>query len=264
MKKLLINLLKLFGYKLVKINPKKITEIPVTRYQKPLFIEFIGISGVGKTTLFKAMVQQRTTDDNWLGINEYIKYLNDNLWSGIEDIDPAYNKILHKKYEQVISKNNTRHIINLITFFFSNMKEEIIAVYNNKEYTLIMEDGLFHNFGNNIKELYLKKEIDLSHLTKNRAFVYCYADPDVISKRILERHQTIKHIRPQHKNKTLTELIKAHETLIKNQNDFVELLQSLDTPFIKIDTSENLEENALKVREFIKNLQEGIKSVNKE
>ncbi len=126
-----------------------------------------------------------------------------------------------------------------------------------------MEDGLFHNFGSAIIELHQKNEIDLISLIKNRALVFCYANPEIISKRIIERHQTIKHIRPQHKNKTLNELTESQTTSLNNKKMFVDLLRGKGLPVLDIDTSDNLESNAMKVKEFIKNLQEGIKSANK-
>ncbi len=185
MKNLIKYFLNKLGYKIVRINPIKKIKIHTLTHQKPLFIEFIGVSGVGKSTLYKAMIKQRASDDNWLGVKEYINYINGNIWPLDKDIHPVYKKILNKKYEQVTRKYNIKDTIGFMAFFLKNIKEEIIARHSNQKYTLVIEEGLFHNFGSAIMELHQKNEIDLNSLIKNRALVFCYATPEIISKELL-------------------------------------------------------------------------------
>ncbi len=71
-------------------------------------------------------------------------------------------------------------------------------------------------------------------------------------------------MRPQHKNKTLNELTESQTTSLNNKKMFVDFLRGKGLPVLDIDTSDNLESNAMKVKEFIKNLQKDLKSTEKE
>ncbi len=96
----------------------------------------------------------------------------------------------------------------------------------------------------------------INELMKERAVIYCYTHPEVIAQRIQKRTKETGKLLPQHKVNSFEELVEQQKETLKVKEEFVNILRDCDVPVLRINTSDNLQENAKKVNDFIKNLQQ--------
>ncbi len=245
-------LIRSFGYQLIKLYPPR--KIKLIAREEPLYIDFIGVSGVGKSTLYTEICRQKIHRESWVEVKDFIGSLRD--YSLPKQIDPVYQKILERKFQIINEDYELEELIEFMNFYFRNMKEDIIAhAYNNKNYTIVMEDGLFHNFADSIYDLHIKQQIDLSRLIKNRAVIYCYNTPEEIAKRIMSRQKEIDELRPQHRRLPMDELIHEQQRELSKSRRYIEILLENSVPVLEVNTSDDKIENARKVNIFIEELQ---------
>lgn len=232
-------------------NPKNEPNIVLKPVNKPLYIEFIGMSGVGKTTLYNELLK-RENNGNWVAVKPLMSHLSN---PDIPDDTPQfYEDILNEKYRIVSRDNSLKKTIRFMNFFFKNIKEDIVVNALDKNYNVVFEDGIFHNFGDAILSLYRKNDENINSIFENRAVVYCHNSPQNIARRILKREQETGNLRPQHTGLSLEELIRAQEKIVESEKEFLAVLSKFEIPILKIDTSENLKQNAQKVDAFIREL----------
>lgn len=244
-------LIRSFGYQLTKLYPPK--RIKLIARKEPLYIDFFGVSGVGKSTLYAEVRRRNTNGGSWAEVKDFIGTLKD--YSLPKQIDPVYQKILERKYQIINKDYELEELLEFMNFYFRNIKEDIIAHAYNENYTIVMEDGLVHNFADSIFDLHKEKQIDLSRLIKNRAVIYCYNTPEEIAKRIMSRQKEIDELRPQHRKISTDELIHEQQLELSKNREYIETLLDNGVPVLEVDTSDDVTENAGKVNRFIEELQ---------
>lgn len=250
MKKILQRIFSVLGYTIVKkSNKKKSLSVQPT---KRLFIEFVGPSGVGKTTVFREL-QKHNLTNRWIGVSTFIRSLKDKSLA----LDPAseavYSEVLNLKRESIHSQFSFPISVSLMQFFYGNLKEELLAREYNSEYTLIMEDGFFHNFGSAIMDFISKNEVAFQPFLVDRAVVYCTNSAQEIAKQIQKRNLTSP--RAYQNKKSLEELEKMTQPVIDRNEKFVNYLKSKGVPVLYINTGDDLKDNGVKIKEFILGLQ---------
>lgn len=221
---------------------------------KPLYIEFIGISGVGKTTLYNALKKERGYSVKWIERYDFLSFQPKvNL---DESINSTYLKMLESKSQNICSSDlPVIDKIKLGAFFYQNIQEEVAALLYNKNATLINEDGLFHNFGKEIRDIYKDDPKVFSELSKNRAIVFCTNSAENIAKQIQKRNTDSHAIRPHHRVASFQELVEIQKPLLQDIESFVRILEENNLPVLYITTSDDISENAHKVNLYIKELQ---------
>lgn len=252
MKKLLLKTFNNLGYKIEKTKINK--NITNSSQEKPVYIEFIGPSGVGKTTLFSEVIKKRKTSDNWTFVKELIPTIQS---SNIKEYsDEVHLNILTKRINNITTQPfDYIDKIGLLKFYTNNIYEDIIITSENRNYTVIFEDGIFHNFEDELLDLHEDNLKDFKLLAENRAMVQCFTTKEQITKQINLRLQTTNAIRPVHKGKTKEALIEEQFKALKRNEEFTNKLMDLGIPVLKIDTSKNLQDNAKTVSGFINKLQ---------
>lgn len=221
---------------------------------KPLYIEFLGLSGVGKTTLYNEVKAERKDSVKWIERYDFLSFQPKVNIDG--SINYMYLKMLESKSENVcISELPVIDKIKLMSFFYQNIQEEVAALLYNKNATLINEDGLFHNFGKEINDIYNDDPKVFYELCKNRAIVFCTNTAENIAEQIRKRNADINAIRPHHKVASFQELVEIQKPLLKETEFFVKFLQEYNVPVLYINTSDDISENARKVNLYIKELQ---------
>lgn len=223
------------------------------RNYRPLHVEFVGVSGAGKTTLFQEIKRLRGGKSSWLSPKEFKNSLLEMLYS--KELPENYSHILGLKIEDILSREyRPEDSLAVLCYFKSNLFENYWVAKNNKDATVIFEDGLFHNFG---QVLLRHREEDaglIQTFLKNRVMIYCKASEQTLTTHILQR-KAENIIRPQHKNKSVEELTAQQHLKIEGREKFVAWMKRLHVPTLTVDTKNSANENAHLVMRFIKEQQ---------
>lgn len=255
------------GLELIRLNKpphqstdsiqNKSTDVLPRTFHRPLYIEFIGASGVGKTTLYKALEENKTTDDHWIERKQYLKRHK----STEENKNRIYQYLAERKFEKIMARDYPlSDKLDVLSFFFRNLNEEIRTFSQNEHYTIICEDGLFHNFGDCIAELYHENSKQFNELIKDRAIIFCNSNLENSVLQIQKRQSESGEIRPQHKDVELNILTEKQKVTLESKVKFAELLRNSGVPVLEINTADTLPANAQKVHEFIRQLQQRLNS----
>lgn len=226
---------------------------------RPLYIEFVGVSGVGKSTLYRAMQAHQKAGEKWM---ERLVFLGYQPKIHIDDIiSTTYLRILENKTEKIWRSALTNlDKIKLLSFFYQNIQEEAATLLYNKNATIINEDGIFHNFQPELLDIYNNDLQLFRELAKDRAIVYCTNSAENIAKQIGKRQFESNENRPHHKVKTLEELLAIQNTLLQETSTFVKTLEEISVPVLVLNTADDLSENVRRVNLFINEMQgRGIK-----
>lgn len=241
---------KTLGIRIARIKKSSTTNIKLSR---PLFVEFTGTSGVGKSTIYIPMINQIR---NGVDLQQFLSRnnLKDFEISNLLDSDPVYQALAKLKIEASPQTLYTyTDELRLLRNYEWYIKSDAIARHLNKHSLVYTDEGLIHYFGNEIKRLMDEESLkeELEKTLQNRLIVYCYARPEVIAKRILNRKEKSGKLVPQHKVDSLNELIDLmNNDLIKRQN-IMESLQNQGIPVLYLNTEDSNEENIAKTIQFI-------------
>lgn len=250
--KVLKKIANIFGLTINRKHSGKNVKFDI--FAEPLYIEFIGVSGVGKTTLYKNVKAQRKSSVKWIERYDFLSFqIKENIDT---EISNSYLRLLESKSIMVF--NSELHIVDkikLLNFFYQNVYEEVGTLLYNKNGTIINEDGLFHNFGKEIKDLDENDPGFFNQLCQNRAIVFCTNTAENIAKQIQKRQVDTNAIRPHHKVNSFKELVEIQNPLLKETTSYVKFLEKNNIPVLYINTADDISENASKVNSFIKHLQ---------
>lgn len=242
---------RFFGYDLVK-RPNKANSHPNESHKGfPLKVEFIGPSGVGKSTIIKEMVLQKTKDEKWVVAgeltNRYEK--SDNIACKI------YDDLLKIHTEQMMSRPTTplRKKITLLRYYLKLVSEEELINMVAGNNTVVFHEGLFHNGGSSIIELEKTHPDVFLKIIRNKAIVNCTADPETIVKYVRNRQKqgTRRSMLEGYNDR---ELMEKAQSALNKKKELVELLQNHQIPCLEINTTESIAQNAHKIRSFLKQI----------
>jgi len=240
---------KTFG---IRIEKSLKTNIKPQNTDEPIFIEFIGPSGVGKTTLFKKM-KELNKNNSWIGIKEYYKF-KANKGKYNRDFK-LYESLIDYKIKNISQADfDAYKKLRLLSFFYKKLKEELFARSTNDEFAIVLEDGIFHNFTPEFIRLSEEKSDSFKRLLQKRAFVFLHAPPEYNARNILKRKKETGAIRPQHEKLNNEELISRQTQVLRTKQKLITIIDTFEIPILKIDTSEDLMINAQKINGFIEEL----------
>ena len=142
--------------------------------------------------------------------------------------------------------------LELLSFFYENIKEIALVHYYNKNCTILFDEGLFHNFSDCLLDLHHTNNEKFNSVISNTAIVFCKASPETIAHHILERNRLFSILHSFHQNKNFVELIEYQINSLKLIDSRIEFFKHCNIPILEINTSDDLKKNAIKVNEFIK------------
>lgn len=245
---------KLFGIRIAKIKKNHSVK---QKAEKPVLIEFTGVSGVGKSVVFSSLTDLK---NEWWEAGRFIRQhqniLNDIEISELIDSNPFYQELAETKIDSTAAANfvNTDKLRHLRNYEYY-IKSDAILTSKNTESIVCTDEGLIHYFGNEIKTLIEngnhKQEIE--RILKNRIIIYCYAKPDTIANRILKRKEETGRLSPQHKVGTFEELVEILNRGLIQKNELMSFLQNHSVPVLFVNTEDKPGQNVSKMINFIKN-----------
>ena len=239
------------GFSINRIS--KTVEKKYKTYDKPLYVEFVGVSGVGKSTLFNAIKRS----ENWMDQQYFISKHRADLDHRQFISHPVHQMVAKYKLD-AIKRNafNPYDKLRALANFYWVLKIDILVSALNIENIVVAEEGLLHNYSDSIAEILNQGENRaFKDFGRNRAVIYCYSTAEKIAEQIIARTKNVGTLLPQHKNKSLQELVDLQKIALREMTQFLNLLKNYDLPVLEIDTSKDNAENVKKINRFIQELQ---------
>lgn len=237
----------IFGVRISRVKKKEKPRFK--EFDKPLLIEFIGVSGVGKSTLY---AQLDLKMKNWISIKEYLKYNNsekNDLW--VDELS-LYQQFANINFSSICkSKMLSFDKFRIASYRYGLLRKDIVIYLRKDNAVVITDDGLVHNSNSAFIELYKESPSLFMELLKNKCFIYCYTNPERLGKQIVKRYEERGFMAPQHKNKSLEELIEIQDSLMKEREKLLGIFEKEKIPVLRVDTSDNAEINVKKIYDFV-------------
>lgn len=247
----------LLGIRIAKVG-RKMPKKPIFKKTIPLHIEFAGLPGVGKTTLFEELSKAKTTP-KW-GLAKIYLYLNRNRLKNKEKIqqDEIYQLLLTEKLDN-IGKDDYSIFwkFESLRYFYQVIQLDFGIQELNSGYTLLTDGGVLHNFGEELESIYSTHAELIEGYLQNRAVVYCYSSPEKIAEQVLKRYKETGFLLPQHKTEDFKQLIALQKDMLSRSDEMISRLDQVHIPVLRVNTSDEASLNIKKIEGFIKNLQEG-------
>ncbi len=214
-------------------------------------IEFMGPSGVGKTTLRNYYLKQYSTSFTGGIITEkfletHTLNLNEKDIENTEIYDILfYQKLLtlNQKRSNFVKTNRQ------VRLFYKTLAEDfIIRNYSHKKYAFL-DQHIFKFFTENF--LQLEDSETQKELLKNRIIVYCHAAPKTVVEYIKKRAASGK-ISFKHQGKNESQLYSTLTDHMANRKPQIQKLKEYGACIITINTENSLKENAKLLDDYLK------------
>lgn len=240
---------KTIGVNLRRTRPRKVDKFK----GKPIYVEFVGVPGVGKSTLYENVFKQ--VKSKWRNIHELQKIFIRHANSKSTESLSLYQELAQQKIQNVASRNYTGiDKMNIIKYFHSVLIDDSLVYLFNNDYNIMSDEGLIHNFGEAILALSKSKEEEFKSLMERRAVIYCYASPEIVAKRILEREKKTGELLPQHKVDSYDNLVLLQQESLYFKHQIIDSLSNYNIPILSIDTSNSMSQNVDQVVQFLNQL----------
>ncbi|MDI9370209.1 MAG: hypothetical protein QM446_04725 [Synergistota bacterium] len=231
------------GYSVQKVAPVSPFLLKRKKFKKPLYIEFVGAAGVGKSYLYDRLIRSQR---DWIDSNYFALNL-------VKDLNTFYDNLAMTKLHIILQRNYACiDKLNLISFFRIVLLRDFAIKHANVHHIVSNGDGILHNFGDALIEMMERVyAADLKWFLLGRTVVFCYANPDIVVERIIKRHKTIGRLNPQHKHKSPQELLEDQLSTLETKRKFIEKLEQLGVDIIRINTADPCSENVDKISSAI-------------
>ena len=219
----------------------------------PIYVEFVGVAGVGKTTLYENVF--REVKRKWRNIHELQRIFIDHNYVIATESQPCYQILAQCKMNSIGTRNlNGIDQMKLVKYFHSVLIADSLVHLFNNDYNIISEEGIIHNFGEGLLVLSENNSQEFENLIKHRAVIYCYTSAEIVAKRILEREKKTGRILSQHKVGSFDELVKLQEKSLEQKTILLDFLKKYGIPFLTIDTSNPMFENVNIIKDYLAKL----------
>lgn len=237
------------GFNLKRARIRKVKKIN----GDPIYVEFVGIPGVGKTTLYENVFKE--VKSKWRNIHELHRIFMEHTNGIAAESLLCYQVLAESKMQSLGSRNfNGIDQMKLVKYFHSVLIADSLVHLFNKKYNIMSDEGLIHNFGEGLLALSISNSDEFKSLLKHRAVIYCHTSAEIIAKRIIEREKETGRLLPQHKLNSFEELVNLQKKSLDQKNQLIGFLSKYDIPFLSINTSNPMTENVDQVVNFFSEL----------
>jgi dephospho-CoA kinase len=215
----------------------------------PVYVEFFGPSGVGKSALFHAACKYNK--NKWITLSRFVKSIPCRKQKDILEKQETYNFLATIKVNNIAQLERCgTDKLSALNYCYKELKKDAIASAYNKKLKVVADEGLFSIFFPALQELYEKSVDEFVKLTERRAIVYCYAPAETILERRKQRNK--KRDRYFLQSDTHPPQ-KQLADLSEERNNFISIVSHF-TPVLYIDTSDAIKDNIKKINSFIDSL----------
>lgn len=241
----------LFGFKVVRAND--MVKNCFSKLKEPLIIEFIGVSGVGKSTLYDTLKKKKR---NWYLIQEFKQSVNHVDLDEILEKSTIYQKLAAYRLVAIQkSKIKPSQKFRIAHWNYRSLLDDALIFNENKNAVIVSDEGLLHNFSDVIIELFYENPQLLQLHLKNRAVVYCFSSVEKIVSQIEKRSQETQRTVVHHRGKNPDEINLIVSKDLEEKEKFISILTDMKVPILRVSTQDSLEENLKKIEKFIQELQ---------
>lgn len=239
----------------VSIHKKKrLKKVVFKKSDRPLLIEFMGVSGVGKSYLFNELNQPYLDIDHFEFINAYNSQTN--ILEKIKE--PTIYEILAKYKIDNIQKDieiSNCDKLQVLGRSFRKLKQDAAFFLYDTNRVLLSEEGVLQFFTQEIEQCIDDGMSDqLNLLYKNRAVIYCHAPAATIVDRVYKRRQETGKLWYKHKQKTKEELCVEIEKQIQDKENLLRKIKK-QIPVLTINSAHDVKNNKEKILNFIISLE---------
>lgn len=219
-------------------------------HQQPIYVELVGVSGVGKSFIYHQLTKYQR---NWWTTAEFIKQL--------EKVDADQILEQHAFYQDLAAlRLQTIQNLNILPsskfriahWNYRSLQDDAVIFQHNKNALIVSDEGLLHNFSNELTDLMVQKPDQVKPFLKNRAVIYCHASVDEIVQRIEKRTQETGRTVAHHREKNTKELYEIVEKELHEKEAFIQMLALAGVPILKVSTQHQIKDNVKKITDFIK------------
>lgn len=200
-----------------------------------LLFEFLGPSGVGKTTLATKILSDWDSYKTQADLMVYAHNPDNAVGHSEHEFSSTYATLMKMKVINRLNRDDftifTR--IKTIEWLCVNLNQDAYLTDNAKG-VFLRDDGLYHAFHDEVLELLLQDFSKFSHLLRNRAFILCEAEPDVIVSRVLERENSGQKL-PWVEGKSRDELRLVVEKNLLSTGKMFNLIVEENLPHFRFD-----------------------------
>ncbi|AIJ44657.1 hypothetical protein O987_02345 [Comamonas testosteroni TK102] len=212
-------------------------------------IEFIGPSGIGKTTFFNHL--KGVIDPAWLGMDDVREIAKT---QNVSEPDDIVRTIIYRKRENVEKLNRSEFQKKFIGDYFNEIITLDQLVSSSKNLKLINDDGVFHNFSKEILSASKEKYNEVQKLLLNRKIIYFTASSEKILDNLKERHQKTPGASNDWYGYTQKNSISIQEMIeisVNESEEIYNLVKSMGAAVMRINLDEDNMENIEKAQNFI-------------
>jgi hypothetical protein len=251
-KRICHSLLGLLGFEIKRKKALKNLKdsTPSCLQTKKLIVEFIGVSGVGKSTIYSELLSKRN-EKNWLTRQEFFKICNES--DGMfEEYFLNYEELAKHKLEKIVQRECENWIrLKLCSYFFQVLRENRLIENMRNAHTLVIEEGLVHNFSEELLYLYESRRDKFREFLKYRVLVYCINTTENIMNNIISRKKEEGFFSGAHLGLSHDGIIQQTEESVRLKERLVAVLKKENIPVLILQTNDSVEGNAKRVKEFI-------------
>ncbi|MDD3771594.1 MAG: AAA family ATPase [Weeksellaceae bacterium] len=248
MEKFFTSFFSLLGLEVYRKTKKN--EIIFPNNQKPVYIELIGVSGVGKSTVYRELLKNHQF---FLTINDFKKRNSEINSVDLIGTIPVYQKLAENqwKYIQNLDILETDKF-RIAHWNYKTLQEDALLSSFNTNSLIVSDEGILHNFQFSLLELYKENQDLFYDFLKNRKVIYCFSSKEQIVEQIQKREKETGRIVAHHKGKSKDELLKLVEKELKEKDEFIKIIKRFNISILEINTQNSFEKNNRKISEFIK------------
>jgi hypothetical protein len=205
-----------------------------------VLVELMGPSGVGKTTLGRALIASQEAQELLRPAGGLVDSGTLSLpkWSSQvrpSRLDALYSELLRRKATEVTSRGSSAAAVtHLMSFFSVNLLQDTLINASHHSNNVLCSDGVLHNFGAQLAEIGRDDELAVRDFLSNRVILLCTAPPEVIAERALQRESSGGH-RPQFFGRSSQEVREYVHGALERVRRSAQQLGELDAPVVEVD-----------------------------